>query len=29
MEPMTIPSYIGDPPHFLLWSSDEMAPILP
>ncbi|MFC0180966.1 type IV conjugative transfer system protein TraL [Thorsellia kenyensis] len=23
-----IPSYIDEPPHFLLWSADEMAPIL-
>lgn len=28
MEPVSIPSYIDDPPHFLLWSADEMAPIL-
>lgn len=28
MEPVNIPSYIDDPPHFLLWSADEMAPIL-
>lgn len=26
MEPVNIPSYIDDPPHFLLWSADEMAP---
>jgi conjugal transfer pilus assembly protein TraL len=25
MEPVSIPSYIDDPPHFLLWSADEMA----
>ncbi|MFT0213086.1 type IV conjugative transfer system protein TraL [Pseudomonas sp. F1_0610] len=28
MEPVSIPSYIDAPPHFLLWSADEMAPIL-
>jgi conjugal transfer pilus assembly protein TraL len=28
MEPVSIPSYIDDLLHFLLWSADKMAPIL-
>ncbi|MEA3411301.1 MAG: type IV conjugative transfer system protein TraL [Pseudomonadota bacterium] len=27
MKPVRIPRYVDDPPHFLLWSADEMAPI--
>lgn len=28
MEPVRIPRRIDEPPHFLLWSSDELAPML-
>ncbi len=28
MEPVSILSYIDDPPHFLLWSADEIAPLM-
>ena len=28
MEPIEIPSRIDEPPHLLLWSLDELAPIL-
>lgn len=28
MEPVTIPRRIDDPPHLLLWSVDEMAPLM-
>ena len=28
MEPVSIPSYIDDPSHFLLWSADEIAPLM-
>jgi len=27
MEPVQIPKMIDDPPHVLLWSADEMAPV--
>ncbi len=27
MERIEIPRYIDDPPHFLLWSADELAPV--
>lgn len=28
MEPVRIPRRVDDPPHMLLWSGDEIAPIL-
>ncbi|SET25106.1 type IV conjugative transfer system protein TraL [Thorsellia anophelis] len=28
MKPINIPQLIDEPPHFLLWSADEMAPIM-
>lgn len=28
MQPVKIPGRIDDPPHFLLWSADELAPML-
>lgn len=28
MKVIQLPLYIDEPPHFLLWSADEMAPIL-
>lgn len=28
MKPVRVPARIDDPPHFLLWSADEMAPIM-
>lgn len=28
MEPIKIPARIDDPPHILLWSADELAPML-
>lgn len=28
MEPVRIPKRVDEPPHFLLWSSDELAPML-
>lgn len=27
MEPIEIPRYVDDPPHVLLWSAEEMAPV--
>tara|TARA_R110001583_G_scaffold118370_2_gene269721 strand:+ start:1038 stop:1322 length:285 start_codon:yes stop_codon:yes gene_type:complete len=27
-EPIQIPRKVDDPPHFLLWSADELAPII-
>lgn len=27
MEPVEIPSHVDDPPHVLLWSADELAPV--
>lgn len=28
MEPVRIPKRVDEPPHLLLWSSDELAPML-
>lgn len=28
MEPISIPTRVDDPPHILLWSADELAPII-
>ena len=28
MKPITIPGRVDDPPHLMLWSSDELAPML-
>lgn len=28
MQPIKIPARIDDPPHILLWSADELAPML-
>jgi conjugal transfer pilus assembly protein TraL len=28
MKPIYVPNTIDDPPHMLLWSADELAPIL-
>ncbi len=28
MNPVEIPAYIDDPPHFLFWRADEIAPVL-
>lgn len=28
MKPVEIPRRVDEPPHFLLWSADEMAPML-
>jgi conjugal transfer pilus assembly protein TraL len=27
LEPVEIPRYIDEPPHVLLWSADELAPV--
>lgn len=27
MEPVEIPRFVDDPPHVLLWSADELAPV--
>lgn len=27
MEPIEIPRYVDDPPHVLLWSAEELAPV--
>jgi conjugal transfer pilus assembly protein TraL len=27
MEPIEIPHYVDDPPHVLLWSAEELAPV--